>query len=130
MSCISIPNINNRIGWVYVNPVTHLKPGNPWLMVVLKFQSLVMRFLSFLKENAYHSCPKNENIIHVIHPRFKQAHCEEIRRQQWSTLPRSLKPLKKPSLLWPINYVQLIYLFMFKCMFHVLAVSFSWNLLL
>jgi hypothetical protein len=41
-----------------------------------------------------------------------------------------LKPLKKPSLLWPINYVQLIYLFMFKCMFHVLAVSFSWNLLL
>jgi len=37
-----------------VNPVTHLKLGNPWLMVVLIAQSLDMRFLSFLKENAMH----------------------------------------------------------------------------
>ena len=54
MSCISIPKINNRIGQVYVNPVTHLKLGNPWLLVVLKSPSLVMRFSSFLNENAMH----------------------------------------------------------------------------
>ena len=47
MSCISIPKINNRIGHVYVNIVTHLKLGNPWLLVVLKSPSLVMRFSSF-----------------------------------------------------------------------------------
>jgi len=58
MSCISIPKINNRIGQVYMNPVTHLKLGNPWLLVVLKSPSLVMRFSSFLKENAYQSCQK------------------------------------------------------------------------
>ncbi|KAL3577889.1 hypothetical protein D5086_019393 [Populus alba] len=58
MSCISIPKINNRIGQVYVNTVTHLKLGNPWLLVDLKSPSLVMRFSSFLNENAYQSCQK------------------------------------------------------------------------